>query len=524
MEFGSLTTLAIVGLVGYLLYSVLYGTDIPFIKGIPRLPVTNLPLFGHLIALGEDHATACQRWAKQYKLDVFQMRMGNRRAVVFNTFDVCKELLLQKQTATIDRPMLFTFHSLISSTQGYTIGSSPWDESCKNKRKAVGVALGRPMLRQYIPMFDYEGYCLLRDIYRDSNRFADEISVRPYIQRLALNTTLTLCYGIRMDNVYDSLLREILTVGSAISLLRSSSENFQDYVPLLRWFPNNEKNARAKDLRARRDKYLNVLLDKVRQMIKDGTDKPCIAAAILKDDESKLTNVEVGSICLSIVSGGFETIPGTLTSCIGSLSEPRAWKYQEKAYAAIKEVYPDVREAFVDCVKEEKVPYIMNIAKEAMRYYTVSNMSLPRQAITDIKWHGATIPKGTMLLVNAQAANHDESHFGPDAAVFDPDRWDNIKDGLGHFSFGGGSRMCSGQFIATRILYAAITRCIIAGQWKASKEFPPNTDYIDYNAIKSALVAIPRDFKVKIVPRDQQLFEEMLSAAAVRTAEDYVQE
>lgn len=31
---------------------------------------------------------------------------------------------------------------------------------------------------------------------------------------------------------------------------------------------------------------------------------------------------------------------------------------------------------------------------------------------------------------------------------------------------------------------------------------PPNTDYVDYNQFKSALVAIPVDFKVKLIPRE----------------------
>ena len=136
------------------------------------------------------------------------------------------------------------------------------------------------------PMFDLESYCIVRDMQKDSQAGAFEISVRPYIQRYALNTTLTLCYGIRMDEVYDTLLREILHVGSAISLLRSASENYQDYIPALRYLPNNEKNARSKELRDRRDAYLNLLLDKVRAMIKNGTDKPCISAAVRPTDQA----------------------------------------------------------------------------------------------------------------------------------------------------------------------------------------------------------------------------------------------
>lgn len=261
-------------------------------------------------------------------------------------------------------------------------------------------------MKNYHKMFDLESYCIVRDLFRDTKNGALEASFRPYIQRYALNTTLTLCYGIRMDEVYDNLLREILHVGSAISLLRSASENYQDYIPILRYLPNNEKNARSKELRERRDKYLNELLNKVRAMIKNGTEKPCISAAILKDEETRLTGVEVSSICLSLVSGGFETIPGTLTSCIGSLCTAQGIKYQDRAYKEIRKRCPDIAAAWANDFEKEDVPYLNAIVKEAGRYYTVSNMSLPRKTMSDVRWGDAVIPKNTMVLINAQAGNH----------------------------------------------------------------------------------------------------------------------
>ena len=445
-------------------------------------------------------------------------------------------MLVGHQSAVIDRPTLYTFHGVISSTQGFTIGSSPWDTSCKNKRKAAGTALGRPAMKGYFDMFDLESYCIVRDLQRDSKGGAVEISVRPYIQRYALNTTLTLCYGIRMDSVYDEMLREILHVGSAISLLRSASENYQDYIPLLRYFPNNEKNRRSRELRDRRDRYLNFLLNKVRDMIEKGTDKPCISAAILKDQETKLTGVEVSSICLSLVSGGFETIPGTLTSCIGSLSTPEGQLFQDRAYEDIKHYYPDMKELWQSSFQEEKVPYVNAIVKEAARFYTVSAMSLPRKTITEIDWNGAKIPAKTMILINAQAANHDVDHFGPSGGIFNPERWledsslapnaapeEKSSSGIQHFSFGAGSRACSGQIIASRLLYTALIRILSCYRIVASTNEPPNTDYVDYNQFKSALVAIPRDFKVKLIPREGVDVEELLMQAEERTRGYYAE-
>ncbi|KAJ9622581.1 hypothetical protein H2204_011500 [Knufia peltigerae] len=515
-------------------------TDIPKIKGIPEIPGA-LPVFGHLLQLGPDHATVCEGWWRKYRQSVFQIRLGNTRAVVVNSFEDAKQMLVGHQTAVIDRPTLYTFHGVISSTQGFTIGSSPWDDSCKNKRKAAGQALGRPAMRGYFDMFDLESYCIVRDLFRDSKNGATQIGVRPYIQRYALNTTLTLCYGIRMDNVYDDMLREILHVGSAISLLRSASENFQDYVPVLRYFPNNEKNKRSKELRDRRDAYLNFLLNKVRDMIKKGTDKPCISAAILKDEETKLTGVEVSSICLSLVSGGFETIPGTLTSCIGSLSTKEGQVFQDRAYADIMRHYDgDAKRVWANSFQEEKVPYVNAIIKEAARYYTVSAMSLPRKTVTEVDWNGAKIPAKTMILINAQAANHDVDHFGPDGGVFNPERWLNDDfvmkpdrntpeekpaQGIQHFSFGAGSRACSGQFIASRLLYTALIRLLTCYKIVASDDEPPNTDYVDYNQFKSALVAIPRDFKVKLIPRhDESVIKEVMADAAERTKNYYAEE
>lgn len=379
------------------------------------------------------------------------------------------------------------------------------------------------MMKSYRPMFDLETLSIVRDLVRDSKGGDTYLEIRPYLQRFALNTTLTLCYGIRMDSVWDDMLREVLEVGSAISLLRSASENYQDYIPILRYLPNNEKNQRSKSLRGRRDKYLNELLDKVRDMIDKGIDKPCVSAAILKDEETKLTGVEVSSICLSLVSGGFETIPGTLTSCIGSLSTPEGQAFQDLAYEDIKRHYPNIEDAWTACLDKEDVPYINAIVKEAGRYYTVSAMSLPRKAYDDINWNGAIIPKGTMILINAQAGNHEVGHFGPDAAKFNPERWLSSLNppGLQHLSFGAGSRACSGQFIASRMLYSALVRIITSFKIVASEIEPPNTDYVDYNAQKSALVAIPRDFKVKLIPRDADVTSEVIKLAEKRTRDAY---
>lgn len=135
-------------------------------------------------------------------------------------------------------------------------------------------------------------------------------------------------------------------------------------------------------------------------------------------------------------------------------------------------------------------------------------------------------PELTGAHANAVA---DVDHFGPDAGQFDPERWLKSVDpptemessGLGHMSFGTGSRACSGQYIASRLLYSALVRILSSYKIVASETHPPNTDYVEYNQFKTALVAIPREFKVKLIPRDTVVTDECLEAAHQRTKEYY---
>ena len=202
-----------------------------------------------------------------------------------------KELWITNQSTLISRPTLHTFHAVVSSSQGYTIGTSPWDESCKQRRKAAAAALNRPATQSYMPIIDLESNVSIKDLLRDSKYGQVDIDPNPYFQRFALNTLLTLNYGIRIDgDKDDELLREIVHVEREISNLRSTSNNWQDYIPLLRLWPS--RNSAAAKYRVRRDIYLTKLLNMLKEQIAKGTDKPCITGNVLKDPEAKLNEGE----------------------------------------------------------------------------------------------------------------------------------------------------------------------------------------------------------------------------------------
>lgn len=142
-----------------------------------------------------------------------------------------------------------------------------------------------------MPIIDLEANSSIKELYRDSKNGTVDINPTAYFQRFALNTSLTLNYGFRIEgNVDDKLLKEIVDVERGVSNFRSTSNNWQDYIPLLRIFP--KMNNEAQEFRARRDTYLTYLLNMLKDQIEKGTDKPCITGNILKDPEAKLNDGE----------------------------------------------------------------------------------------------------------------------------------------------------------------------------------------------------------------------------------------
>lgn len=501
----------------YLLIKYLDRTDVAKIEGLPE--ASGWPIFGSLFQLGTNHSTELARMAKDLG-SVFQIRLGNKRIVVANSYQSIRDLWIRNQSSLISRPTLHTFHTVVSSSQGFTIGTSPWDESCKQRRKAAATALNKPAVQSYMPIIDLESYSALQEIYRECHDGQKDINIVPHLQRYALNTSLTLNYGTRISSSSDHLLKEIVEVEGAISRFRSTSNNWQDYVPLLRLFPSKSKSA---DLyRQRRDHYLNKLLADLKAEIANGTDKPCITGNILKDPTAKLNEKEIKSICLTMVSAGLDTIPTNIIQGIAYLSSEHGQYIQEQAYEEIQSVYPD-GDAWEKCIMEERIPYIVALYKEILRYYTVIPMCLPRKSIADIEYKGAIIPAGTLFYMNAFAGDHDHDHFH-DPHLFNPGRYLADQTGTPHYAYGAGSRMCAGAHLSNRELFTFFVRLIVAFQI-----LPPNNaadaadiDPMKFNACTTALVAEPKPFKCRFKPRDKDSLQSWLDESLLRTGLDLV--
>jgi 3-hydroxyphenylacetate 6-hydroxylase len=268
------------------------------------------------------------------------------------------------------------------------------------------VALNRPAIQSYLPYMDIESRDFVKDLLTYGEAGTQPIDPLPMIQRLALSLAMTINWGVRVPSHKNDLFQEIVEVEEELNRIRSTTGNYQDYIPLLRLFPFSQASAKAREMRHRRDKYLSTLNQELAEKVAKGTNKPCIQANVIKYKEEKLNDAELTSISLSMLAGGFETVANTVLYTMAFFA--RHPEIQDKAFEAIRE-FQSSEHPLCDPADDLKCAYVAGLVKEALRYFSVIPLALPRESIRDIEYNGVLIPKGTTFYMNAMACNYGEN-------------------------------------------------------------------------------------------------------------------
>ncbi|OTB05988.1 hypothetical protein M426DRAFT_72556 [Hypoxylon sp. CI-4A] len=492
---------------------------------IPKLPGPwGYPLFGSLPSLrGTATSDEYRIWAEKYG-DVFQVQLGNVPAVIVNSTAAARALFITQREATNSRPVFYVLHKKVQQGGPVTsIGTSPWDESCKRRRKVSATALNKTSTESYYPILDLESRAFISDILASCKGGKVSVDILDLTRKFALNLSLTLAYGTRVDDVKDLhrdlMISEIIYIEEEISRFRNPASNYSNYIPLLR--PINDisgwlglqKGSHMADIGKRRYAYHRVLQEKLKKDIANDVDRPCIQGNVLKDPESKgLTEGELLSIGLSMLAGA-DTTKRSLMWAILLLAHRQ--DIQEKAYEAIKETNDHLLVS--PNVTHSRVEYIEAFTKEVGRYFVVQRLALPKATYSSVHWKGATIPPNTLLFLNSWACTRDTSVFS-NPNEFAPERWmDGDQTANRHqYAFGIGGRMCIASHVATKALYAVFLHLIANFQILPAEETknPIVADPIEGLVTRENPIAGPKARLVRFVPRNEGLTRRMLSAEA----------
>lgn len=487
----------------------------PF-SGIPMIP--HFPIVGNVFQIQKHSTKVFLKWQRQYKSNIYQIRLGNHFVVIVNLFKDISELW--KKSSMNSRPMQYTFHNLVSSTKGFTIGTTPFSQTYKKRKQVISQALNTKNIKRLIPLIDTETEYTVKQILKSSSTLAFQPSTNPHIvhsdmsffknfQYFSLRSSILITYGFKLDcyGKDKELADTIIDCESKIIRFRSPVSNYTDYFPFLRYIMPFDI---TQTTRAIRDDYMEQLYQR-----RDSTSSEKVN--LIRDyyeitNPKKIDYTEIQSISLTMLSAGLDNTPLNLDHLFGHLSNHiRGTYYQEMVIFQLLSLYKTPTEAYQRVAIETECAMAVALIKETLRYFTVLPIGLPRSTTNDIKYKNMIIPKGTTLVMNAYAANHDPKQF-EHPNEFMPERWLDsclqLKSEkiISHVSFGKGVRMCSGNILAFKEMYVLLCRLLLCFRIRAPRDPTTmmNGNPFKQNGNPRGTTFDPKPFKYQIQPRKVQ--------------------
>lgn len=172
---------------------------------------------------------------------------------------------------------------------------------------------------------------------------------------------------------------------------------------------------------------VNELVEAVRTLIEHKRSDPGadILTGLIHAEEQgeRLDDDELVAMVLLLVAAGYETTYNLITNAVITLLD-----------------HPDQLARLRAAPQDEEL--WRSAVEEILRYSGPVGGTKPVTTVTDVSWHGLTIPAGSAVIPLLHAANRDPAEFA------DPNRFDIARHPNNHLEFGHGVHFCLGANLA----------------------------------------------------------------------------
>jgi phenylacetate 2-hydroxylase len=440
-----------------------------------------------------------------------QCRLGDQRTIIVTDYAIIKDLWVGQSNSMIHRPIQPGFDGNL----GVDLTGMPMTEQIRKCRAAAMRALGKMSWSKYWHLVEPSSGGLVKDIYAKGQNGRLSVDTYAHLRAVIFDLCLSLTYGVRYGEVNEEFMLSFIKAINDISAIRSSTESFRQFVPILRVVPEGASD--TVEAEKRRAKHVDVLYKKFTERVDSGETVDCIVASLGQD---KLTEEEIHGTCLSLLQAAPDTVASGVYQSLAWLGTPEGRPTQKKAYQAILDAYGGDRDlAWKMAFREDKVPLITSLNKETLRQFTFAPYATPRRTNKDIQYKDYFFPEGITFVMNCQEANHDTTQYGEDAWKYNPERFIGNDNPLPHMAFGAGVRICPAVAISNRLIQAILTRMILAFEFQEPEEGEgrkPNIDPIDFSDCYNELVAHPRFYDAKYTARDETWLKRILAEEKVQ--------
>ncbi|KAL2923634.1 Isoflavone 2'-hydroxylase [Bienertia sinuspersici] len=463
-------------------------------KKLPPSP-PSLPILGHLHLLKPPFHRALEALSKRYG-PIFSLQLGFQPVLVVTSPQGAEECFTQNDVVFANRPKL-----IVGEYLGYNHSLliwTPYGDHWRNLRRvAATTMLSLRRINEAGPTRKAEIRNLISELLQYSKS-----SDGGGTQKVNLNATFAKVARNFVMRVVNGKTWEKMIITSPANLM-----TICDFLPILKWvgFKGIVKN--LKEMKKKRDGFLQSLVDECRERRKEklSVGHLTLVEQLLDmqeaDPEYYTDEVLKGMIVVMLLAGS-ETTARTLEWAMSNLLN-----HPEVLAKAKAEIDLNVgKERLVDDSDLPKLKYLHCIINETLRLFPPAPLLVPHCASRDCTIGGFHVKKGTMLLVNAWALQRDPSLWHDEPTTFKPERFENEKEGYKFMPFGLGRRACPGNNLALRNVALTVATLIQCFDWELTED-----GLVDLNEKHGhGAIIIPKDKPLEAICHPRSSMKDVL--------------
>ncbi len=362
--------------------------------------------------------------------DIFKVRIGFRKAIVFTRDPVFIRHILQKQHKKYGKSTLQTQdlakyigHGILTSNGEHWRTHRRMVQPAFHKKKLAGLleimqrAIQTELLR-IIPQTDQDIYPLMGDL-------AFQVVAKSLFSRSDIQE--------RMQKLQE------YTEKNQKMLIREMRQ------PYFKWWFH--LSGQIRHHLALAEKGRTILGQLIEERLKTGQEKDDLLDMLLSaryEDGTSMSREQLIDEVLILFTAGHETTANALSFAFLLLAKhPEIQKKAFQEVAASQELESD-QMAYIS-----KMPFIKQCIEEALRLYPPAYI-IDRVALEEDVIDGRVIPKNTLILMSLYEL-HRHNRFWDSPGDYRPERFDPEKNKIlqeYYFPFGAGPRMCVGNNFA----------------------------------------------------------------------------
>jgi hypothetical protein len=502
-----------------------------------------LPFFGNFLELRSGHARAFISWAEKFG-PIMRIVVGDREAVVLNTYGAVQKTLITNGQAFAGRPELRMYHGVFATATDHeappTLGTTSWSDKVLTYRKHLGLQTAGHKLKRYNHYVSRRLFRMVRLLADDAKKGPRDLGHTLWTTTIGFSADMT--FGTHIDDKLARTMsyaeidihREPRTIGQPFHIAVPILDRTQRALRPVRFLFDalgftffddiDSAENRAKALRKTELEYSIRLLQESKARIQAGDLTPSQLGDVVRMFGETYTTYDEYKVATSLVGSGMGI--GTITLWLMSMLAARP-DIQKKARDAIKAEYGDENP---DPLDTDRVEYIQALGLEASRYFATTRLGFPRETTEDVTLEGVHIPEGTMVMHNTYLVNRDPARYDY-VNEFMPERWmdghygrvseKGERVGLPHLTNGAGRRYCLGVPYVHKMMYGAIILFLhffelergpldeeglkeVFPDYRAAAQSSPAVDPIFDQISLCASQALPKATGVRLIPRNPE--------------------